>query len=328
MPRNDYPDGAVNNAKRCLAWVEENGWGSCGTDVGKRRASQLANRENVSDDTIKRIYSFLSRHAENADVPYSEGCGGLMYDAWGGKSMLNWSRARVNEMEEQKSKPMTDTHLPGYVRRALHNISRRTKKATYMQLVAIYTNTPGVDKERIAEVRKFINGVAARKQTKAENRGVQFRQAEMRATTDEMVVEGYAAVFDSVTDIGPFQERIAQGAFSNVLEDDVRLLINHDGVPLARTSNGTLELMQDDKGLYYRGTLSNTQAGRDLYEMIKRGDISQSSFAFTIGKESVDEDNVRVIEEVASLIDVSPVTYPAYQAASVSARAEERQEND
>ena len=223
----------------------------------------------------------------------------------------------------------TDNHLPNYVKRTLHNISRRTDKATYMQIVAIYINTPGTDKERVAEVQRFVSGVVERKQQKAQDNGVQYRQAEMRAAdSDEMVVEGYAAVFDSVTDLGPFQERIAQGAFDDVLDNDVRLLINHDGVPLARTTNNTLELSQDDTGLYYRATLSNTQAGRDLYEMIKRGDINQSSFAFTIGQESRDANDVRVIEKVDRLIDVSPVTYPAYQAASVFARAEERNEND
>lgn len=216
-----------------------------------------------------------------------------------------------------------DNHLANYVRRALHNISRAHKNVTYMELVAIFTHTPGEDIERIQEVRKYISGEMKEQQRKAQADGVQYRHAEMRAAGDEMVVEGYAAVFDSVTDLGPFKERIAQGAFSDVLNDDVRLLINHDGVPLARTSNGTLVLEQDNRGLYYRGTLSNTQAGRDLYEMIKRGDINQSSFAFTIANESIDDDNVRVIERVGRLIDVSPVTYPAYQAASVSARAEE-----
>jgi len=222
----------------------------------------------------------------------------------------------------------TDNHLPNYVKRTLHNISKRTDKATYMQLVAIYSNTPGTDKERVAEVRKYLSGVVERKQEKATNNGVQYRQAEMRANEDNLIIEGYAAVFDSVTDLGPFQERIAQGAFSDVLDDDVRLLINHDGVPLARTSNNTLELSQDETGLYYRAQLSDTQAGRDLYEMIKRGDINQSSFAFMIDKESNDADGVRVIEKVSKLIDVSPVTYPAYQAASVFARAEDNKDND
>lgn len=222
----------------------------------------------------------------------------------------------------------TDNHLPNYVKRTLHNISKRTDKATYMQLVAIYSNTPGTDKERVAEVRKYLSGVVERKQQKATNNGVQYRQAEMRANEDNLIIEGYAAVFDSVTDLGPFQERIAQGAFSDVLDDDVRLLINHDGVPLARTSNNTLELSQDETGLYYRAQLSDTQAGRDLYQMIKRGDINQSSFAFMIDKESNDADGVRVIEKVSKLIDVSPVTYPAYQAASVFARAEDNKDND
>ena len=222
----------------------------------------------------------------------------------------------------------TDNHLPSYVRRALHNISRRTDKATYLQLVAIYTNTPGEPNERIAGVRQYLSGTVEQQLRKAEARGVQYRTAEMRAASDEMIVEGYAAVFNSITDIGPFRERIAPGAFDDVMDDDVRLLVNHDGMPLARTANGTMTLKQDEKGLFYRAHLSDTQSGRDVYTMIKRGDLSQSSFAFTIKDESVDEDGVRVIEKVATLIDTSIVTYPAYLASSVNARAEQKQEND
>ena len=222
----------------------------------------------------------------------------------------------------------TDNHLDNYVRRSLHNISKRTDKATYMQLVAIYTNTPGTDKERIQEVRKYISGVVERKQQKAVDNGVQYRKSEMRANEDDLIVEGYAAVFNSVTDLGPFKERIAPGAFADVLDNDVRFLVNHDGVPLARTTNGTMELKEDETGLHYRAQLSDTQAGRDLYTMIKRGDISQSSFAFTIARESEDDDNVRVIEKVASLIDTSAVTYPAYKDAQVFARSEEIKEHD
>ena len=222
----------------------------------------------------------------------------------------------------------TDNHLDNYVRRSLHNISKRTEKATYMQLVAIYTNTPGTDKERIQEVRKYLSGVVERKQQKAVDNGVQYRKSEMRANEDDLIVEGYAAVFNSVTDLGPFKERIAPGAFADVLDNDVRFLVNHDGVPLARTTNGTMELKEDEHGLHYRAQLSDTQAGRDLYTMIKRGDISQSSFAFTIARESVDDENVRVIEKVASLIDTSAVTYPAYKDAQVFARSEEIKEHD
>lgn len=222
----------------------------------------------------------------------------------------------------------TDNHLDNYVRRSLHNISKRTEKASYMQLVAIYTNTPGTDKERIQEVRKYISGVVERKQQKAVDNGVQYRKSEMRANDDDLIVEGYAAVFNSVTDLGPFKERIAPGAFADVLDNDVRFLVNHDGAPLARTTNGTMQLKEDETGLHYRAQLSDTQAGRDLYTMIKRGDISQSSFAFTIARESVDDENVRVIEKVASLIDTSAVTYPAYKDAQVFARSERKKDND
>ena len=66
-----------------VKWVDENGWGSCGTDVGKKRAHQIANREKLSRATIARVAAF-KRHQQHKDVPYSEGCGGLMWDAWGG----------------------------------------------------------------------------------------------------------------------------------------------------------------------------------------------------------------------------------------------------
>jgi len=99
---SDYPDSVSNNAKRALEWAEENGWGSCGTAVGKRRASQLANREAISVSTIKRMYSYLSRHKGDlkASKGYSDGCGKLMYDAWGGKSALSWSESKINSLDK------------------------------------------------------------------------------------------------------------------------------------------------------------------------------------------------------------------------------------
>lgn len=99
---SDYPDGVVSNAKRVLEWVEKNGWGSCGTAVGKRRASQLASKSKITVSTIKRMYSFLSRHAKDleASKSYSDGCGKLMYDAWGGKAGLRWAKSKLKELGE------------------------------------------------------------------------------------------------------------------------------------------------------------------------------------------------------------------------------------
>lgn len=96
---NDYPESATNNAKRALEWVEKNGWGSCGEATGKNRANQLANRESISRDTIARMASF-KRHQQHKDVPYSEGCGGLMWDAWGGTSGVEWAINKLKEIDE------------------------------------------------------------------------------------------------------------------------------------------------------------------------------------------------------------------------------------
>jgi len=93
----DYPKGATSNAKRAIEWKEENG-SDCGTQVGWTRARQLADRKPISRDTIARMASF-KRHEQHKDVPYSEGCGGLMYDAWGGDSGINWAIRKLDKID-------------------------------------------------------------------------------------------------------------------------------------------------------------------------------------------------------------------------------------
>ena len=97
----DYPEAATNAAKRALEWAEKNGWGSCGEATGKARARQLANREPISRDTIARMASF-KRHQQHKDVPYSEGCGGLMWDAWGGTAGIEWAERKLKEIDNEK----------------------------------------------------------------------------------------------------------------------------------------------------------------------------------------------------------------------------------
>jgi HK97 family phage prohead protease len=96
---NDYPEAAVNNAKRAIKYKEENG-SDCGTQVGWTRARQLANRESLSRDTIARMASF-KRHQQWKDVPYSEGCGGLMWDAWGGTEGIEWAIRKLNAIDKK-----------------------------------------------------------------------------------------------------------------------------------------------------------------------------------------------------------------------------------
>lgn len=101
---SDYPESVKNNAKAVLKWVDENGWGSCGTDVGKQRANQLANGEPISEDTIRRMYSYLSRHEVDlqSSKGYGDGCGKLMYDSWGGKSALSWAESKLKSIDKEK----------------------------------------------------------------------------------------------------------------------------------------------------------------------------------------------------------------------------------
>lgn len=95
---DDYPQAATENAKRAIKYAEENGWGSCGTQVGKVRANQLANREPISRDTIARMSAFR-RHQQSKDTPYGEGCGKLMWDAWGGDEGINWAERKLKEID-------------------------------------------------------------------------------------------------------------------------------------------------------------------------------------------------------------------------------------
>jgi len=155
-------------------------------------------------------------------------------------------------------------------------------------------------------------------------------EGELKAAVEGRTVEGYASVFNSMSeDLGGFREIILPGAFSEVLDNDVRALYNHDSnYLLARTASGTLELKEDEKGLYYRFEMPNTSYGNDMLELFKRGDLSQSSFGFTVEKDSwrmEDGQHVRYIERVGSLFDVSPVVYPAYSQASSGLRSAEPQ---
>jgi hypothetical protein len=95
----DYPQAATENAKIALRWAEENGWGDCGTPVGKIRANQLANKEPISRDTIARMASF-ERHRQNSDRSLGEGCGRLMWLAWGGDEGIAWASRKLEQISK------------------------------------------------------------------------------------------------------------------------------------------------------------------------------------------------------------------------------------
>lgn len=93
----DYPKAASENAKIALRYAEENGWGSCGTPVGKIRANQLANNEPISEETIARMAAF-ERHRQNSEKELGDGCGRLMWLAWGGDEGVEWAQRKLEQI--------------------------------------------------------------------------------------------------------------------------------------------------------------------------------------------------------------------------------------
>lgn len=148
---------------------------------------------------------------------------------------------------------------------------------------------------------------------------------ETRATDEKRTLTGYAAVFDSPTDIGGYwTETIAPGAFAKSISGDVRALVNHNmGRVIGRTKSGTLRLEEDEKGLRIEVDVPNTTDGNDLWELVTRGDISGMSFGFAVTKQEWDyntEPAKRTIKEV-ELFEVSAVAFPAYDDTTIGKRS-------
>lgn len=162
--------------------------------------------------------------------------------------------------------------------------------------------------------------------SKTETRVFPLTDCEVRSEGDSLSFEGYAAVFNSLSeDLGGFREQIDPAAFNKTLKEaDVRSLINHDpSMVLGRNKAGTLKLSVDANGLRVVNKLPDTSYARDLHELLQRGDVNQMSFAFTKIRDSWDEETsppTRTLREVR-LHDVSVVTYPAYPETSAEARA-------
>ena len=161
-------------------------------------------------------------------------------------------------------------------------------------------------------------------------------QLEFRALddSDEMIVEGYATTFDDpyvLYDWGDYivSEQIDSKAFDDCDMDDVIFQYNHEGRVFARTSNDTLEVVPDEKGLHIRANLGGTEIGRELYEEIKGGYTTKMSFGFRVGEDTRTvtndyDDNVthvlRTVTKVSKLYDVSAVSLPANDGTEISAR--------
>ena len=164
-------------------------------------------------------------------------------------------------------------------------------------------------------------------------------RAEKDDERDQAIIVGRPIVYNQLTDLGWFDEIIARGALDNANLKDVRFLVNHDTskIPLARSrknnENSTMQLTVDKDGLAIRVVLDveNNAEARALYSAVQRGDISGMSFMFSINAEDWDdldgEHPTRTIKEIGTVVEVSAVTFPAYEQTEISTRSREALDN-
>ena len=156
-----------------------------------------------------------------------------------------------------------------------------------------------------------------------------------QTTEQRQLVEGYAAVFDEVTTLfniedWEYREVLQRGAFDGADLSNVVLNFDHGrtGRIYARTTNNTLTLNVDERGLHMSADIIDTSDGQDVYKLVKRGDVNKMSYSFTIAKDNVSYDErqkvcTRTIEKIDKVYDVSIVVNPAYDGTSVAARDKE-----
>ena len=166
------------------------------------------------------------------------------------------------------------------------------------------------------------------------NRQMRTKSTEFKTREDgeNLAIEGYFAVFDSVYEIAPgMSESIAPGAFDNTLSGDIRALINHDTtLVLGRTKANTLQLKADNHGLWGHIDINrNDTDAMNLYNRVQRGDVDQCSFGFNIVNEETDfreDGSVHWTIREVELFEVSPCTFPAYEETNIAARSKERED--
>jgi len=271
-------------------------WGSDGTKEGAKRtmdyAEQVVNQmDTQTDDSEARQLPPSYRPADSEDVPTGRNCGNCEYF----------------DAENSMCSAFNETVGAEFYCDRWEEVESDAETAEDME---------SDDGEMMMEGMEMDSRTNGWVVSEKENRSVAYSNFELRAAPDGKTLIGYAAVFDSPSEPLPWTEFVRRGAFTKTIKDgaDVRLLIDHEGVPLARTRSGTLTLVEDEIGLRVEASLDemNPDAAKAMSAM-RRGDISQMSFAFQTVKDAWSTDKrTRELKEVR-LYDVSIVTYPAYE---------------
>ena len=281
------PDFMAASAERGLRLHEEGFSGDGLMPATVADARRMANGEALSAAKWRRIAPWIARHIVDLDaVEGDEITAGLV-------AMLLWGGGSSKESARRAQ---------AYAERIVAQLDAASSEDNERSVMLAATMSEPI------EQRWCVTG--------ADERRIAYTTLDFRQADDGTTLYGYAAVFDSPSEPMPFVEYVKRGAFTKTIKDgaDVRLLIDHEGVPLARTKSGTLRLTEDERGLAVEAQLDpmNPDAARVISAM-KRGDLSQMSFAFRTIKDAWSDDRaVRELREV-QLYDVSVVTFPAYE---------------
>lgn len=340
MSYTDYPKAATNNAKRALKYREESGNPKgCGTPVGWARANQLAKREPISEDTVKRMASF-NRHRQHKDVPYEDGCGGLMWDAWGGTAGVDWAIRKSKQIDEEKSMKaeagdlkvgdfvswdssggrargeIIEIHTDGSIDIPDSALTIRASEDDPVALIRIYRGDEATDRivgHKFSTLRK-INPIkdAMNLPWKTKNTNASIKGVDM----DRRIIEGYYSIFDFKDSDG---DVMLKGCYEKTLKENgpsgknrIMHLYQHD--PL-QVLGKPMTLMEDEKGLYFRTMISDTELGNDVLKLYRDGILTEHSVGINfIQREYDSQDDAYLVKEV-KMWEGSTVTWGANEMA-------------
>jgi HK97 family phage prohead protease len=281
------PDFMQQSAERGLRLHEQGLSGDGLVPATVADARRMANGEALSEAKWRKIAPWIARHIVDLDaIEGDEITAGLV-------AMLLWGGGSTKESARRAQ---------AYAERIVAQLDADSGTRSSSSVMLATTMSEPI------ENRWCVTG--------ADEKRIAYTTLDLRQADNGTTLYGYAALFDSPSEPMPFVEYVKRGAFAKTLNDgaDVRLLIDHEGVPLARTKSGTMRLTEDERGLAVEAQLDpmNPDAARVISAM-KRGDLSQMSFAFRTIKDSWNTDrSVRELKEV-QLYDVSVVTFPAYE---------------
>jgi HK97 family phage prohead protease len=288
-------------ARRGLEYYAE-GLAGDGVTPGTIREARAMAEGTVSDDKWIRIAAWIARHLADLDSPDADPDSDN-YPSAGVVAHLLWGSG-PSKRAAQRTKDYADSVV---ARIRAEETNRMTNKNKWLDVARA--------------IALKIDGPQA-KQPEVRTNSVEF---EVRAEGDGMSFTGYASVFNSPSeDLGGFIEYVAPGAFRRSLQsrNEVKLLWNHDaGEPLASLRGGTMQLVEDDRGLKVTAQLPNTTRGRDVAELLRTKVIDSMSFGFNVIKDSWSADGKTRTLESVRLFEASIVSFAAYPATTATVRS-------